>query len=280
MVPELRPRGIGEILDVAVALYRTRFSRLVALAAIVVVPVQILTTVVLLSAQPDRITISATGSTTVQSDTRSALTELAASLVVLFIGYVSNAFVIGVCARPAGDAYIGQDGVWKRGSVGGRGAFAVLATAVIVALCEMLGLAFCGLGLFVVSTWFAVAMPAVVLERVRPSAALGRSFGLTKGYFWRVLGLVVTLQLLITVVNLGLTLGIRVWLLGGASTTAQVIAQGLASAISGALTTPLLATAAVALYFDLRIRREAFDVQLLLQRTDARAAPAMATPAP
>jgi hypothetical protein len=279
MIPELRPRGIGEILDVAVALYRARFGRLVALAATVVVPVQILTTLVLLSAQPDTVSSSLTGTATVQSDTRSALTVLAATIVVLFVTYVANAFVIGVCARPAGDAYIGQDGTWKRGSVGGRGALAVLATALLVALSEMLGSAFCGIGLFVVSAFFATAMPAVVLERVRPSAALSRSFGLTKGHFWRVLGLILTLQLLVTAVNYGLTLGVRVWLLASASGTAQVIAQGIAGAITAALTTPLLATAAVALYFDLRIRREAFDVQLLLQRADAHVADALAAPA-
>ena len=39
MVPELRPRGIGEILDAAVALYRARFGQLIRYSAIVVVPV-------------------------------------------------------------------------------------------------------------------------------------------------------------------------------------------------------------------------------------------------
>jgi len=38
------------------------------------------------------------------------------------------------------------------------------------------------------------------------------------------------------------------------------------------LTTPFVATAIVVLYFDLRIRDEAFDVQLLMQRNDARIA--------
>ena len=33
MVPDLRPRGIGEILDSAVALYRARFTKLALVAA-------------------------------------------------------------------------------------------------------------------------------------------------------------------------------------------------------------------------------------------------------
>ena len=47
-----------------------------------------------------------------------------------------------------------------------------------------------------------------------------------------------------------------------------MIAQGIANAIAALLTTPFVAAAIVALYFDLRIRDEAFDVQLAMQRND------------
>ena len=49
----------------------------------------------------------------------------------------------------------------------------------------------------------------------------------------------------------------------------MVIGQSIANTIAGVLTTPFVATAIVVLYFDLRIRDEAFDVQLLMQRNDA-----------
>jgi hypothetical protein len=58
----------------------------------------------------------------------------------------------------------------------------------------------------------------------------------------------------------------------GNSIVAIVIGQSIASAIAAILTTPFIATATVVLYFDLRIRNEAFDVQLLIQRNDARVA--------
>ena len=48
------------------------------------------------------------------------------------------------------------------------------------------------------------------------------------------------------------------------------ISQGIANTVVAVLTTPFLAAAIVACYFDLRIRNEAFDVQLLMQRNDAR----------
>ncbi len=40
--------------------------------------------------------------------------------------------------------------------------------------------------------------------------------------------------------------------------------------MAGILTTPFVATAIVVLYFDLRTRDEGYDVQLLMQRNDAR----------
>src|SRR6478672_8668510 len=162
MVPELRPRGIGEMLDLAVALYRARFTRLIGLAAFVVVPVQVLSTIVLLSAQPDSLRVNVAGTTSPSYD-NNALVQLAATFLVLFVGFASNAFVIGVCARPVADAYIGHESAWKRGTIGGRGAGAVVACASLIAVCEMLGVALCGVGLLAAATFFAVAIPALVL---------------------------------------------------------------------------------------------------------------------
>jgi hypothetical protein len=87
-----------------------------------------------------------------------------------------------------------------------------------------------------------------------------------------VLGLVVTAQLLVAILNGALAEAVSIVLRTGGSTVAVVIGQSIASTIAGVLTTPFVATAIVVLYFDLRIRDEAFDVQLLMQRNDARIA--------
>ena len=55
MVPELRPRSVGEVLDAAVLLYRARFGALMRVSLIVVIPVSLLTMLVLLSALPDEL---------------------------------------------------------------------------------------------------------------------------------------------------------------------------------------------------------------------------------
>ena len=53
-------------------------------------------------------------------------------------------------------------------------------------------------------TFFAVAIPALILEGIGVSAAIGRSVTLTKTHVWHVLGLVLTAQLLATVLNFSL----------------------------------------------------------------------------
>ncbi len=138
---------------------------------------------------------------------------------------------------------------------------------------EALGVAACFVGVLVPLTLFAVAVPALILERAGVGTALGRSVTLTKAHAMHVLGLVLTAQLLSVVLNTALAEGIHLLLRSDNGTVSVVIGQSIASTIAGVLTTPFVAAAVVALYFDLRIRDEAYDIQLLMQRNDARASP-------
>jgi hypothetical protein len=261
------------MLDAAVALYRARFRRLIVVAAVVVVPVQVLSTIVLLSAQPDQFTLTLNGSTSPQYSNESAAAQLGGSVVVLLVNLLSTAFVVAVCTRIVADAYI--DHREERGEavhVARRRFWAVMGLSLVVAITEALGLGACIVGAVVPFTLFAVAVPVLILEGVGVSVALARSVVLTRSHFFRVLGLMLTAQALSTIVNLGLALGISAWINHGANTTAAIVVQGGANAIAAMLTTPFLATATVTLYFDLRIREEGYDVQLLMQRNDARVA--------
>jgi hypothetical protein len=271
MVPELRPRGIGEILDSAVSLYRARFKKLTLVAAAVVVPVQVLSALVLLSAQPDRFSLNVTGTVTPQYDTKSVAVQLAAVIVVAIVGVLSTALIVGVSTRIVADAYIGRSSETREAVKAVRPrVFALIGLSLLILLCDGIGLAFCFVGVLFPLTLFAVALPVLILEGVGVTAALGRSIALTKAHAMHVLGLVLTAQLLAAVVNGALAAGVNLLLRTGGSTAAVVVGQSIANTIAGILTTPFAATAIVVLYFDLRIRGEAFDVQLLMQRNDAR----------
>jgi hypothetical protein len=269
MVSELRPRGIGEILDSAVALYRARFTRLVRVAAFVVIPVQVLSALVLLSAQPDSVDVNARGAVTPHYT--SAMTQLAAVVVIAVVGVLSSALIVAACARIIGDAYIDRtSGAGEAFKAVRPRVFAIIGTALIVVVSEGIGFLACFVGALVPLTFFAVAIPVLILEGVGVSAAIGRSVALTKTHVWHVLGLVLTTQLLAAVLNFSLAAAAQLLVHTSDSVVAAVIGQSIANVIAGVLTTPFVATATVILYFDLRVRDEAFDVQLLMQRNDAR----------
>ena len=262
MVPDLRPRGVGEILDAAAALYRARFGRLVRYAALIVVPVQLLLTIVLLSAQPDRFSVNITGSATPQFDTSRA--QLGAAVVVIVAGLLTHAFIVAVTTRIVANQYVDHAEASSRLlSTTGRRVFGVIGVSLVVALCQGIGLLFCFVGTFVPLALFSAAIPALLLERKGVGAALSRSVQLTKQHFWHVLGVVVAASLLGALLNAALAAGLNIFGRNADSTTI-VVAQGLANTVASVLTTPFVAAATVALYFDLRIRDEAFDVQMAI----------------
>jgi hypothetical protein len=262
MVPDLRPRGIGEILDAATVLYRRRFGLLIRYAAIVVVPVQLLLTVVLISAQPDNFTVGVTGSGSPQFDTNRA--QLGATAVVVVVGLLTRAFIVAVTTRIVANDYVDHE---EAGglvlSTTGRRLFAVIGVSILVALCEAIGVFGCIIGIVVPIVYFAVAIPALLLERKGVGSSMSRSIELTKTHFWHVAGVVLAATLLSSLLNAALAAGLNI-AAHSSSTTTIVVAQGISNTIASLLTTPFVAAATVALYFDLRIRNEAFDVQMAI----------------
>ena len=262
MLPDLRPRGIGEILDAAATLYRARFGQLVRYSAIIVVPVQAFLAIVLLSAQPDNFSVSITGSAQPRFDTASA--QLAATVVVLVVGLITHAFIVAVTTRIVANQYVDQaEGGARLLSTTGRRFFAVIGVSLLVAICQLVGLVACIVGAVVPIAFFAVAIPALLLERKGVGGALSRSIELTKGHFWHVAGVVLTATLIGSLLNAALASGLNIFA-RSASPTTLVLAQGVVNALASILTTPFVAAATVALYFDLRIRDEAFDVQMAM----------------
>lgn len=122
---------------------------------------------------------------------------------------------------------------------------------------------------------YGVAVPALLLENLKARAAIQRSIALTKNNLARVL-LIVFLMTMIAwtvasicqgpffVALIILTLkhpGLPpLWL-----TIPMNIAGGIGQALSG----PLLMIGLVLLYYDIRVRKEGFDLQLMMSALDA-----------
>jgi hypothetical protein len=129
---------------------------------------------------------------------------------------------------------------------------------------------------------YALAVQACVVENIRVSEALKRSVALTKGSRSRVLTIYTLFIIMIWVISavtaliaLALAAVIR-------SAVFSAIAIQAANFVAGALTGPLVTIGMSLLYFDERVRKEAFDLQLMMSSLDsgnAAAATAGAGPA-
>ncbi len=103
--------------------------------------------------------------------------------------------------------------------------------------------------------WFA-AVAACVVERRGPFAAMGRSRQLTKGYRWRIFGLILLLFLVSTFVSVLIELVLR----PVAGTILTFIVTVAWTAIWGAY----YAVSAAVSYHDLRVAKEGVDIEQIV----------------
>jgi hypothetical protein len=113
------------------------------------------------------------------------------------------------------------------------------------------------------------AAPAVVMleERGGP-AAIARAAALTRGSTWEVVKalMLVWLVYLIALVAAAFLSGIVLSL--GQSLTALQVASQVVGVLFTVLVYPLISVVQTLLYYDLRIRKEGFDIELMAQRLE------------
>ncbi len=269
---ELRALRTGELLDAAARIYRRHFGALVKLAAVVAVPQAVLTLVIQLASTPDLSRLRLQSSSTSQSVTMgrtAAATSLSGSGVATAIQFLALTFTIAVCMRLIASSYLGEesDASLSLRSAGGR-FWSLLGLGLLGILGLSAGLVTCGIA----SIWLAVAwsmsVPALMVEGAKPTTALGRSWRLVSGRWWATFWVLSLGWLLKTIVGLFFTSPLL------ALFYARVLNNGVvfltASAIIGLVTSVIISPFVVALiavvYFDLRIRKEGFDLQVLAQR--------------
>ena len=289
--PQLRPLGVGDVLDRTFTVYRAKPLVFIGLSAIWYL-LLVLVFVVLAVA----IFAGALAAFARQATTPSP--EQIAGAAVGIIGFVLVAIVVAIIAISAQSAslvyaasrrYLAKDvaiGESFRAGLSASGRLfiagvlvfiaivGVWAVLLIVAAITNQGLAFflAILAAIVATAYLGcswlVAPVIVVVEKMGPIAALGRAWGLSGGNRWRILGI----QVLLFILNLVLSLLIG-GLFGGlvaagaqGGTPGQFgvtsIVQSIVNLASTIIWAPVEWIAFTVLYYDLRVRKEAFDLQL------------------
>jgi membrane-anchored glycerophosphoryl diester phosphodiesterase (GDPDase) len=106
----------------------------------------------------------------------------------------------------------------------------------------------------------------VVVEDRRGTDAIRRSWQLSAGFFWKILGMTILAGILAAIV--GFIVRIPFFVLARLFGDAGWFVDGLGQAASQVVVNPFSLIIIVLLYFDMRIRKEAFDLTLMAQELD------------
>lgn len=291
----LRPMRFGEILDASFKLFRLTFVQVTVLVVITLG----LFTILQVFVQPPQPGLM---SDPAQFDDPFSATDGVRFLLSGIIAIITQLFVLplvrGAATGIAVEADRGGDTSWEAGlrtarELAGRliglsflllglGILVMLALAIVAGLPIFLfvqadviplvvvwGLLSLLLVLVVVLVGISLvylAVPILLVERLRPVAAVRRSIELVRPQLLRVVGLVFVATLLVSMIGAVLAvLTVPLALLGG-----RIAQFGTAviSVLAYVITVPFEANVALLLYVDARVRAEGLDVAVLTAELD------------
>jgi len=259
--PNLEPLRFGELIDAGFRLWRKGFSQLFIIAAIITVPVGILGYVL---ERGEVVSITSDGLLLVRDVSRYNTTLLTMTVLSLGASFLSAGAVLVITTR----AYIGSVPPW-------RVAFRIAVNR----LFPFIGLSFL-IGIAVFAGFIALFVPGIIIglglsfatvafwaEGAGPTLSMRRSWHLAKGRRWPLLGLWVVALIVFGVAGVLVTGPLLVGLFSD-NTEVYLFTENVGSALINALVAPLSSCLLTAAYYDARVRREGFDLQLAAERLD------------
>jgi hypothetical protein len=260
----LRPLGIGETLDVAIKLCLANLATLAKVVLVIVAPIAAVSEVVTVSSTPDFDSFDPAAG---EFDADEFWTFLAGIGTVTLLSALGAILATGACFKAITDAYLGRPVAWRESiAFAARRFGSILWVSILVGLLTVLGMIAC----LVPGVWlwfsFAVAVPVLLTEDLRGRKALGRSKRLVAGRWWSVTAAIFVSLLLAGILQGALTAVASAVSLTSAGTLASSLVNFLATTVASALTTPFTAAVAIVVYIDLRVRKEAFDLELLAEQ--------------
>jgi hypothetical protein len=250
----LRPLTTGELLDRTFQIYRKNFLVFAGIAAIPQIAILL-------------IKLGLLGIN--EKSSGGALTSGLAAFFLLLLAIVGGAVTTAATTFGVSDVYLGKQtsisSCFRR--IGWGTALAVIGTSILYGLYVTIGFLLLIIPGIYLAGRYGLATPAVVLEDQGPSGAMSRSKDLTERSVLRVLVIYMLTYALIIVLSGLMGVGIGALALGitkqVGSTTSKALTE-VAAAIANSVITPVLAVALTVLYYDQRVRKEAFDIENMM----------------
>ena len=269
----LRPLEIGDVLDETFRMYRRHFLLFAGVSVVLAIPSAAISGLALGWFSTAVSQVSGT------PDLSSFGTVLGALAVAGAVGLVILPFNNGAIVYAASESALGRP-VTPGGIVTGilRRYFGLLGYWLLFAITLGLSIALCVvpvvLWIWVFVGW-SVVTPVMFVERIGLGGAMGRSWNLVQGRWWRTFVILLLMYIVWYVASIALSGFIQVTQVLLMLVMSPFLASALAAAsgqLVSALVNPVMQIAIVLVYFDLRVRREALDLFSMAAR--------LATPAP
>jgi hypothetical protein len=240
---QIREMSFSELLDAAFRIVRDHFVLLVGISAVINLPVAVI-------------------GSEIEAAPGSAVWLRAVAMFLLLL--IAGPIVSVALTYAIGEIYLGRVTTVGQSLRAALGLIVPFSGTLLLLYLGVIG----GLlllvipGIYLMLVWM-LTWQVMVFERCFGTAALRRSRALMRGNVWRAIGILLLSGLITAVLTSAFGAVFRL------APVLAPLARGIAQSVGGAYT----ATVAVLLYFDIRCRKEAFDLEHLAELVES-AAPA------
>ena len=261
---DLRPLSLGEILDRTFSLYRRHFLLFLGIAAIPHLLTLALNLVQVFVRQGGK------GSTATQPSNGLMAFGLFGIFVWLFVYIVAYLFAQGGTIYAVSDLYLGHPTTINASLRKMWGQLLnLLGVSLLNGMAIVIGIIFLIIPGIYLACRLITCVPAALLEDLGARESLERSFALTKDSAWRafVIYFLYVSMIYATLILFAIPFGF-VAVMAGKDPHMLRLAAGIMQVgqfCAGVLVTPFFLIATSVFYYDLRVRKEAFDLQLMMQ---------------
>jgi len=289
---DFEPMSIGRILDRTFKIYRDNFIRFITIVATIQVPIALLMIVsasVLQRGVPVRKEVDSRQSSryagqnpqnidieerrtrfnNTSEDGYSPSVFLIGGIGMMVTGILSmlgHILCRGALTKSVSESYLGTEitvgqayrFVWPK-------FLTLIGAGILVVLVVFLGLLLLVVPGIIFGLWFALTTPAIVVENLKAIEGMSRSKALASGN----LGKILSVGFLVIVISwvAGIPFGLAGSFLGRIlffnNIMLMTFVKQLTSVVGQILIVPIGAIAYILLYYDLRIRKEGFDLEML-----------------
>jgi len=262
----LRPLGIGETLDWAIKLYRNNAVTLWIIVSVIIVPLQVIEVIVRRLTLPSDVFLQ---NGTLYTATGQSTGEVIALVLVSLLVLIGSLVATGATLRALVDAYLGHPSDWRTSLAHARTrAGSLVWLAVLTSVLTIIGFFL----LVLPGLWFivavSVAVPVLMVEGASGFSAMKRSMNLVDTRWWATLWRLLAAYLLLGVAIFGLSALVSAIGNGITNVTLFIVLGGVINAVVSILLSPFVAAVITVIYVDLRVRKEALDIELLVSSFD------------